>query len=118
MAFIYLASPYTDPSPLVRQARYQQVAEVTAQILTQSLAIYSPIVHCHELAKRYALPKDFTFWSRYNYAMLIESSGLFVLELEGWKNSKGVQGEVDFAIQKGIPITYLPYPILELPSGA
>lgn len=111
MSFIYLACPYTDKSELIQHKRYLQVAEVTAQLLCRDIFVYSPIVHCHELAKRFRLPGDFAFWKAYNYAMLGEASALHILELEGWNASKGLKAEIQFAIDKSIPIVRLPYPL-------
>ena len=111
MAFIYLASPYTDKSDLIMHNRYLQVAEITAQLLNRGIHVYSPIVHCHELAKRFSLPRDFDFWQRYNEAMLEMASALHILQLEGWNNSKGVRKEIGFATSNSIPIVHLPYPL-------
>lgn len=109
MAYIYLASPYSDPSELVRHKRYLEVAEVVAQYLRKSLHVYSPIVHCHEIAKRFSLPKDFKFWSEYNYAMLERASGIHVLKIAGWEDSKGIAAEVKFAMRNKIPLTMIAY---------
>lgn len=117
MAFIYLASPYSDKSYLVRHQRYIHVSEVTAQLLRQGLHVYSPIVHCHEIAKRFSLPKDFSFWEAYNYAMLEQAASLYILELEGWEKSRGVRGEIQFARKHNISITQLPYPLQEKVDG-
>lgn len=117
MAFIYLASPYSDKSRTVRHGRYLQVAETTAELLRQGLHVYSPIVHCHELAERHNLPKDFAFWEKYNFAMLEQASALHILELEGWEQSKGVRGEIQFAVKTGITIQRLTYPLMEAVGG-
>lgn len=104
MAYIYLGSPYTDKSKLVQHTRYLQVSKVVADMLCHNIHVYSPIVHCHELAKRFRLPGDFDFWQEYNYAMLEQASHFHLLELEGWNDSKGLQSEIKFALAKAIPI--------------
>lgn len=111
MAYIYLASPYTDKNPLVRQTRYNQVAQTVVQLLNKNIFVYSPIVHCHEIAKRYSLPKDFKFWQNYNYAMLRQAAALHIVKLEGWEDSEGVKSEVRYALEHGIPVAHLPYPL-------
>ena len=109
MAYIYIGSPYTDKSKLIQHTRYLQVSAVVADMLCKGIHVYSPIVHCHELAKRYRLPGDFEFWEKYNYAMLEQASHFHLLELEGWNNSKGLKGEIAFAVAKRIPIIRIPH---------
>jgi len=105
MSYIYIASPYTDPDWEVMVKRFTLAEEVTAQLLRQGDHIYSPIVHCHELAQKHELPTDFEFWQNYNRAMLSKASELYVLAMDGWEDSKGVQAEREFAKQCGIPVT-------------
>lgn len=105
MAYIYLGSPYTDKSQLVQHKRYLQVSRMVADMLCHGLHVYSPIVHCHELAKRFRLPSDFDFWQDYNYAMLESASAFHILELAGWNESKGLKGEIKYAVSHSIPIT-------------
>lgn len=114
MSFIYLASPYTDPDPAVVNLRYQMTAEFTAMKLKDLHKIYSPIVHCHDLAHKHDMPKDFEFWKEYNLAMLQSASEVWVLALEGWEESKGVRAEINHALQIPLPIT-LKYHI-EIPN--
>lgn len=113
MAYIYLASPYTHRSELIRHQRYLQVAEVCAAFLRDNITVYSPIVHCHELAKRHSLPTKFDFWMSHNYEMLKPAAQLMVLELEGWRDSKGLRGEIQFALDHNIPIVQTIFPLKE-----
>lgn len=109
MAYIYIGSPYTDKSKLVQHKRYLQVSEVVADMLCKGVHVYSPIVHCHELAKKFRLPGDFDFWCKYNYAMLEQASHFHILELDGWNDSKGLKAEIKFALSKAIPILRVPH---------
>lgn len=104
MSFIYLASPYTDDDPEVVLSRYEATRAFTANALEEGFHVYSPIVHCHELAHYHSLPKDFEFWKSYNLAMLTAASHLWVLALEGWQESKGVQMEIITALELPIPM--------------
>lgn len=96
--FWYLASPYSHPTASVREARYRLAEAATAWCLRQMIWIYSPIVHCHEMAFRYSFPTDAKYWEDYNYTMLEAAQGLIVLLIDGWKDSKGIAGEVGFAL--------------------
>lgn len=104
--YSYLASPYTHPDPFVREARYLQAMIELTRRLKAGEHVYSPIVHCHELAKIADLPRDAKFWEAYNHTMLNRSSRLVVLCLPGWKESKGVADEISQAIYWGLPIEY------------
>jgi len=113
MPFIYLASPYSDPSKLVRHQRYLDARTATALLMKKGLPIFSPIVHCHELAVAHHLPKDFAFWQNDDKAMLAEATSLWVLQLPGWSDSKGVKWEISFANQHHIPVKLITYPLQE-----
>ena len=108
MSYIYLASPYTDQSEEVMEDRYEKAACHTAQMLQAERFVYSPIVHCHELAKKYNLPRDIAFWRDYNTTMLRCAKQLQVLRLDGWQVSLGVRFEMDLATKLLIPIYYIP----------
>lgn len=105
--FEYLASPYTDPDPLIREMRYIRTAEVVTVLLRCGIWVYSPIVHCHHLSQVWGLPHDAAFWAAYDRAMIVASKGICVLRLEGWAKSAGVKGEIQLAIELGKRITYM-----------
>ena len=104
MSYIYLASPYSDPSPAVREERFFATERATAWLLRERIWVYSPIVHCHALALRYGLPTDAGFWQEYNFAMLRGAAALWLLKLSGWENSIGMRSEIAFAGREGIPV--------------
>lgn len=107
-SIIYLASPYTDPSPRIRQLRYELAREAVAHLLRHRTAVYSPIVHCHDLAIQHDLPHDAQFWQWYNFTMMEVCRALFVLELPGVRQSEGVAGEMEEAARSLKPIAYIP----------
>jgi hypothetical protein len=106
MSYIYLASPYSHPAPKVRHLRYLEAMRAVAGHLSRREWVYSPIVHCHTLAQFYKLPTDAEFWHDYNVAMLDRAYELRILTLEGWQDSAGVAGEIAYAADHFIPITY------------
>ena len=105
---IYLASPYSSGNLVegkgkftadealekAMQERYEDAEQVVAILTRQQIVVYSPIVHYHNLAKKYKLQKELKFWLRIDFHMIQLSSLLLVLQLEGWKYSKGVENEV------------------------
>ncbi len=103
----YLASPYSHKSPYVREMRYLLTMKKLAALLHSQLTVYSPIVHCHELAKLAGLPGDAAFWRNYNFTMLKSCQGMYVFCLDGWKSSVGVAEEIVEAAVTGKPVIYL-----------
>jgi Domain of unknown function (DUF1937) len=103
MTYLYLASPYTHPDSYVREARYLEAIDALNHLLRNRIWTYSPIVHCHELAKRNNLPKDHDFWSEYNHLMILNSRGLAILQSPGWDSSKGIADENLYAKHLDLP---------------
>lgn len=106
MSFIFVSSPYTHSDPLVVEDRYEKVLEFTAKKITEGYVIYSPIVHCHSLALKYDLPKEFAFWERFDKAMIDACQEVWVLCLPGWSSSNGVAMELQHARDMDKPIKY------------
>jgi hypothetical protein len=107
--FAYIASPYSSPSDTIRHKRFQLAELYTAKCLREKDWVYSPIVHCHELAQRYNLPTNAAYWLEYNYAMLERADSIRLLQLPGWEHSKGVEAELNFATEKGLQVIHIDY---------
>lgn len=104
---IYLASPYSHPSRIVMEHRYQTAMKVTATLMREGLHVFSPIVHCHVIAHTFEMPKDFKFWQYYNEHMISLSEALYVLRMPEWDKSAGVTGEIEIASKLEIPVHYI-----------
>ncbi len=103
---IYLASPYSHEDPIVCEQRYEAACRATAGLLRRGHPVFSPVVHSHPLV-RYGLPGDWDFWERCDRALLRCCREMIVLMLDGWRESRGVQAEIDLAIEMELPIRYL-----------
>jgi hypothetical protein len=103
---IYLASPYSHNDRAVMEMRWSQVCEASSNIMKEGKHLYSPIAHCHEIAK-YGLPTDWGFWEQYDTEMIKRCDELWVLMLDGWTDSVGVRSEISIAESFGIPVTYI-----------
>lgn len=79
------------------RTRFLLAEQCTAAMLQRGLFVYSPIVHCHELAQKFSLPTDFEWWKAYNFDMLRRADKFRVLKISGWDESKGVKGESEAA---------------------
>lgn len=93
--YFYMATPYSK-HPRGKDAAYSEAMEYLAAFTKNLIVCYSPIVHCHEMAKKYNLPTDHTFWTEYNARMMEAScGGLFIL-MEGHNESEGMKQEREF----------------------
>lgn len=109
MSFLYVASPYSHANPEIMHQRFLRAEHYCANALRNNHWVYSPIVHCHEMARRHGLPTDAKFWAAYNKAMMEAASGLEVLMLPGWTESKGVNEELGYAqLLFNLPIHHIP----------
>jgi hypothetical protein len=102
---MYLASPYSDPDPSVCEARFDATCRATAELLRRGVLVFSPVVHSHPLV-RFQLPTSWDYWGVYDRAYLRLCDRLTVLTLDGWRESRGVQAEIDLAIDMDLPIAY------------
>lgn len=104
---IYFASPYTHESKAVERIRFTVIREVTARACIAGHPVYSPIMHCHEMALAHKMPTDWLFWKKYNTAFVRKADAVWILTLEGWEQSKGVKYEMDLAHNLFIPCTLI-----------
>jgi hypothetical protein len=92
----------------VRQQRYDAACAVSAAMLLDGQAVFSPIVHSHPLVA-YGLPTDWAFWQRVDGDHLLFCDKVVVLMLDGWVRSAGVREEVRIARELRKPVRYVEY---------
>lgn len=109
MKFIYLASPYSHPDHEVRQGRYHAACRKAAQYATKGIAVFAPIVHSHPLVPYMPAEQcmDFDLWMKLDLPILKDAAEIHVLCIEGWRESRGVKREVEYADLNGIPIKHV-----------
>lgn len=104
---IYVASPYSDPNPLVREQRYLLACRFVAHHQRQGTPVFSPIVHSHPLVELCGLPpNDWEFWRKIADAYLKVANTLWIVKLPGWRESVGVTYEHERAIRRLMPVEY------------
>jgi Domain of unknown function (DUF1937) len=106
MSFIYLATPYTHERADIMSRRYDAAVSICAQLFNQGEFVFSPIVHCHPIAITHDLLRDYIFWQRYSERMISAANEVWVVKLPGWKESRGISAEMEFAAKQGIPIIF------------
>lgn len=111
-SLIYLATPYSHEDLAVQLDRFNQVNKLAAVLMGAGLHIYSPISHTHPIAVEGNLPTSWQYWEQYLRAILPSCAVLAVFMQDGWKQSTGVTAEIEIANAQGIPVVYVPSPIL------
>lgn len=102
---IYLASPYSFPDMQVCKMRYEAVCRVAGQMIGNGFQVFSPIAHSHPIAVNHSLPGDFQYWRKWCLSFLDNWATHFViLTLDGWKQSKGIQAELIYAMSKDLEV--------------
>lgn len=103
---IYLASPYSDPDPAVKQERNDIIMRESALLMNAGYLVISPIAASHAIAVKHNLPGDYSYWQRWNKGLIDACSELWVCTMPGWEKSVGVAGEIEYAESKRISIRY------------
>lgn len=112
--FIYLAVPYSHPDPSVVANRFNEVNRFAAKLIAEGHHVISPISMCHPIAMQGNLPGDWEYWQNYAQNCLSVCRALYVLMLDGWRESVGVQTEIKMAMDMGMAIVYFPADILSV----
>ncbi len=103
----YLASPYTHKYAEMMQVRYEFTLDIVAYLIRKKIPVFSPIAHFHVIAMQYDLPKDYEFWKYNDEAAIRACSGFMIAAIEGWKQSKGIRKEYEFAVREGKQISMI-----------
>lgn len=96
---IYLASPYSHPDPQVMEHRYEQAVLATAILLHKGHLVFSPITHSHDMSKVYPelVGTRWENWQLLDSTLIHRMDELWVLCIDGWRESVGVQAEIQLA---------------------
>ena len=94
---IYLASPYSHPEEEVRDQRYHDVKEVNALMLKSGFMCFCPIVSSYHIAKENQFCTSFDFWGPLDLRILRSCDVFCALTIDGWKESKGMKAEFEYA---------------------
>ena len=106
-SLIYLACPYSDKDRSVRISRFKAANRAAGKLMNKGLYVFSPISHTHPIAEECKLPIGWEYWQGYDRKCLSNCKKMIILKLPGWKNSKGVAGEIEIAKELGIEIGYM-----------
>jgi hypothetical protein len=116
MIDVYLAGPYTAKGEqaltdlrkqLTQGARFNMLTKFAAQIMAAELLVYSPITHSHPMTLHEALPGTWAYWERMDREMLSICSELWIMKLDGWEESEGLQHEIRIAREMHKPVVFI-----------
>jgi hypothetical protein len=100
----YLATPYSHPDPAVEHARFIVANKCSATLMRAGHQIYSPISQTHSIALEGGIPGDWQYWEEYDKRIISICQKVIVLTIDGWKESIGVQAEIEFAKSIGLSV--------------
>ncbi len=102
----YLASPYSHSDKAIQEQRVKQVAEKAVQLINSGIPVISPIVHNVGLINHCndAMEGGWHNWGRLDEAMLSSCKYMIIYEMDGWKESKGIEAEKEICERLNIPV--------------
>lgn len=105
---IYIASPYSHSDSSIMAKRFREITKIAAKLFIRYDCVFLlPITQGHLLSKIGNIESDFKRWKAQSLGMLAACQEIWVIKMDGWKQSKGVNAEIRFARKFGIPIKYL-----------
>jgi hypothetical protein len=104
---VYLATPYSKYRDGIDCA-FRDASALAAKLLRLGVKVYSPIAHTHPIAIYGQLdPLDHAIWMPFDEAMMTASAALLVAQMQGWRESYGINHEIEFFKAAGKPVFYL-----------
>ena len=105
---VYLAGPYSHEDHSVEEIRFIKLNRIAGKLMKRGYVVFSPISHSHPIAKYIdSNCNNHDFWLRQDMPFLKISDILYVCTIHGYKESKGIQREIDMAKELEIPIEYI-----------
>lgn len=103
---VYLASPYTKYE-LGLDAAFRDICAIAAELLREGVRVYSPIAHTHPIAIHGNLdPRNHDIWLPFDQAMMDAADAMCIADMHGWRESYGVQYEIETFRRAGKPIYF------------
>jgi len=103
----YIISPFTHKDKEIEKMRYETQGVLHSELILQGYTTIAPIEMCYHLHLRFGLPGGYEFWQKRDRALIKVSDGVVVFKMNGWKESKGVTDEIQYAESLGKEVYYL-----------
>ena len=101
--FKYAASPYWHPEEQIRRARARAAMAAVMDLIEQHINVFSPVVYSAVIQEKsgFRPPEG---WYSFDLNFLAQANGMIILEIPGWKKSRGILIETAYAQGREIPI--------------
>src|SRR3989338_9465268 len=109
LRYYYLAQPYYGTELEIKQ-RVTIAHEVCFKFLQQGVPVFSPLAHNHaiiEQAPPLTSEQRRDIFLTFDFVMLRSAAAMIVLKIPGWKQSHGLQCELEFCVKQDIPVLYV-----------
>jgi nucleoside 2-deoxyribosyltransferase len=106
MKSIYLAVPYSHKNLVIQNQRFATCNQVAAKLMERGNIVFSPISHSDPI-DAYVKNGDHAFWLNQDKWFLDRVDELYVLCLEGWDKSYGVDWEMKYMKAQNKPVTFI-----------
>ena len=103
---IYLAAPYSHPDWYVVCERMTKFYEKQVELINSGHLVVSPLDKVY-MSTAYNTNTTWEFWQRYSQELLTRCEIVYILMIDGWKESQGVQAEIELATKLNKPIVYI-----------
>ena len=103
---LFIISPYHDDKEEIMDERYEAAVQVCGELTIDGFLVFSPIVHCHLIAKRFKLPRDRGYWAVYDESFAHWAQAGYVLCFSHWWESSGSQEDIRCLWRHGKPVFY------------
>jgi hypothetical protein len=114
MTLYYLATVYSK-YPRGIEAAFEDAARLAGRLLRTGIVVYSPIAHTHPIAIFSGIdPLDHSIWLDFDARMMRVCDAIIVAQMTGWRESYGVNHEIEFFRAAGKPVLYLDCRTLEI----
>lgn len=110
---IYLASPYTHSDPTVEDQRFEQICQIAGDLILKGYHIFCPIAAAHTISRAKNITGRWEFWQEFDRKMLDACDELWVVDMPGWQESVGINGEIRYMIKLGKPVHVVDHLTLE-----
>lgn len=101
MPKIYLACPYSHQDPDIRKCRVHQANRAAADLMCQGHVVFSPLSHSHGIAEYIGNHLEHDFWLGQCLPFVEWCDELWVMQLDGWEDSRGIKVEIEAASKAG-----------------
>lgn len=110
--FIYIATPYAKYVH-GRSVAAKHAAQAAGQLLSAGILCFSPIAHSHQISVEPTLRfegDDHARWMEIDEPFMRLAVGMLLVQMDGWRDSAGVDHEKRFFVAAGKPVYGIQFP--------